>query len=120
MRALRHLDLAVLALALVVFLATGLPLLGWGAAAAAWVVQRALAAAIATRARESGDPRTVAGLVTGSMIGRAWLMALAIFGAGMVERKAGLSAAILTIVLFTIHFTTQLAARPFETPGPGR
>ena len=37
---LRYLDLGLLALALPIFLATGLPLLGWGAAAFAWIAQR--------------------------------------------------------------------------------
>ena len=37
---LRYLDLGVLALALPIFLVTGLPLLGWGAAAFGWVAQR--------------------------------------------------------------------------------
>ena len=71
LRALRQLDLLLLGLALVVFLLAGLPLLGWAAAAAAWVAQRAIAQAVVRRAGASDDPRTVAGLVTASMIGRA-------------------------------------------------
>lgn len=114
LRALRHLDIVVLALALPVFLVAGLPLLGWGAAAAAWVAQRLIAEAANRRAKASDDPRTVAGLLTGSMIGRGWLVALSIFGAGMVEREAGLAAGVLSIVLFTMWFTTQMALRPFE------
>jgi hypothetical protein len=109
-------DLALLALALPLFLATGLPLLGWGAAAAAWIVQRAIRMVLTKRAAASNDPRTVAGLLTASMIGRGWLVALAIFGAGMVERKAGLSAAVLVIALFTVYFTVNMFMRPFETP----
>lgn len=114
LRALRHLDLVVLALALPVFLLAGFPLLGWGAAAAAWLAQRLIADSLTRRARRSGDPRTVAGLMTGSMIGRGWLVALGIFAAGMVEREAGLTAAVLAIVLFTMWFATQMATRPFE------
>jgi hypothetical protein len=117
LRALKHLDLVVLALALPVFLLAGFPLLGWGAAAAAWIAQRVIAEQANRRARRSDDPRTVAGLLTGSMIGRGWLVALAIFGAGMVEREAGLTAAVLSILLFTMWFTTQMATRPFEMGG---
>jgi hypothetical protein len=118
-RALRHLDLVALALALPLFVAVGLPLLGWGAAAAAWIAQRAIAEAVRRRAAVSDDLRTVAGLVTGSMIGRGWLVALAIFGAGMVEREAGLSAAVLAIALFTIWFSTRMTTRPFEAAKGG-
>jgi hypothetical protein len=121
LRALRHLDLVALAAALALFLAVGLPLLGWGAAAGAWIGQRAIAEVVTQRAAASDDPRTVAGLMAGSMIGRGWLVALAIFGAGMVEREAGLSAAVLAIALFTIWFSTRMTTRPFEAPkvGPG-
>jgi hypothetical protein len=114
-RAGRFLDLAVLALALPVFLVAGLPVIGWAAAAAAWLVQRGLQVAAERRARASDDPRTVAGLVAGSMVMRAWLVALAVFGIGLVEREAGLSAAVLTIVLFTVYFSAALVARPFDT-----
>ena len=111
---LRYLDLGLLALALPIFLATGLPLLGWGAAAFAWIAQRLIRDALNKRAAASKDPRTVAGLLTASMIGRAWLVALTIFGAGLAERKAGLSAAVLVIALFTLYFTVNIVLRPFE------
>jgi hypothetical protein len=115
--ALRYLDLAVLALALPVFLAADLPLLGWGAAAGAWVVQRAVRELLTRRAVASGDPKTVAGLLTASMIARGWLVAGTVFGAGLTEREAGLSAAVLVIVLFTVMFTTAMLERPFEREG---
>ena len=115
-RVLRNLDLIVLALALVLFLAAGLPLLGWGAVAVAWSLQRLLQAALAKRAAASDDPRTVAGLLTGSMIARGWLVALAVFGAGLMEREAGLSAAILMLALFTIYFSTSMVTRPLGPP----
>jgi hypothetical protein len=119
---LKYADLVVLALALPLFLATGLPLLGWGAAAFGWVAQRLIRDGLNKRAAASDDPRTVAGLLTASMIGRAWLIALTIFGSGLVERKAGLSAAVLVIALFTLYFTVNIVLRPFEPQprkGPG-
>jgi hypothetical protein len=108
LRMMRYLDLALLALALPVFLAADLPLLGWVGAAVG--VQMA----IESRARASDDPRTVAGLLTGSMIARGWIVAGSIFVVGLSEREAGLSAAILSITLFTFYFTGQLIGRPFE------
>jgi hypothetical protein len=117
LRALKYLDLGVLVIALPVFLLADFPLLGWGAAAAAWITQRVIAETANRKALHSNDPRTVAGLLTGSMIGRGWLVALAIFAAGMVEREAGLTAAVLSILLFTMWFTTQMATRPFEMGG---
>ena len=113
---MRGLDLALLALALPIFLAAGFPLLGWAAAAAGWLLQRGVQVLLTARARDSDDPRTVAGLLAGSMIGRGWLMALSVFGAGLVEKEAGLAAAILVLALFTLYFSTNMLARPFGPP----
>jgi hypothetical protein len=115
LRMLRYLDLAVLGLALPIFVAAGLPLLGYLGAAVGWLVQRGVQALIEKRARASDDPRTVAGLLTGSMISRGWIVAGSIFIVGLSEREAGLAAAILSITLFTFYFTGQLIGRPFET-----
>ena len=114
MRLVRHFDLAILVLALPVFLVADLPLLGYGAAAVAWLAQRAVRTLAMRRAEAAGEPRTVAMLLTMSMIGRAWLMALVVFGAGMADRQAGLTGAVLVIVLFTAFFSAQLALRPYD------
>jgi hypothetical protein len=120
LRIFRVLDLVVLVLALPIFLAAGFPLLGWGATAGAWLVQRGIQTFLERRARASDDIRTVAGLITGSMLARGWLVALSIFGAGMIEREAGLAAAVLTIMLFTIYFTGHMVLRPFEDKRGGQ
>jgi hypothetical protein len=117
LRMLRYLDLAVLAIALPIFVAADLPLLGYAGAAGGWLLQRGVQVLIERRARASDDPRTVAGLLTGSMIARGWIMAGAIFLVGLIEREAGLSAAILAIALFTCYFTGQMIGRPFEVGG---
>lgn len=119
MTAFRYLDLVVLALALPVFLAAGWPMLGYAAGAVAWIAQRAIQAwtnARALDAQAQGDVKRVAGYVTGSMIARGWLVALIVFGAGMVENDAGLAAAVLIVVLFTVYFAASMALRPFQTP----
>lgn len=114
LRVLRYLDLVVLAVAFPVFLAADLPLLGWGAVTAVWVVQRALQAAVNQRAERSDRPGTVAGLLTGSMIARGWLVAGTIFAVGVSEREAGLSGAILAITVFTVYFMSHMLIRLLE------
>jgi hypothetical protein len=52
------------------------------------------------------------------MIGRGYLVALTIFAAGMIDRKAGLAAAVLVIVLFTAYFIVGIATRTAGRPGP--
>jgi hypothetical protein len=116
----RYLDLLVLALALPLFLLAELPLLGWATAAAAWCLQRLLQWQVNKRAHASDDPRTVAGLLAGSMLARGWFVALAVFGAGMVEREAGLTSAVLCLTLFTVYLSSSMLNRPFEAGGGHR
>jgi hypothetical protein len=112
--AIRYLDLVLLAVALPIFLIAGLPMLGYAAGGAAWLVQRGLQVYLNRKALAADDPRTTVGIAAGSMIGRAWLVALTIFAAGLVDEDAGLAAAVLVIVLFTAYFTVSMIMRPFD------
>lgn len=118
LRVIQRLDLAVLLIALPIFIAADLPLLGWAVGTAAYVGQLAIKLVVERKARASDDPRTVVGLTAGSMIGRGWLVALAIFGAGLSDNEAGLAAAVLFIAAFTVYFSTNMVIRPFEQPLP--
>jgi len=111
---IRYLDLVLLAIALPVFVVAGLPMLGYAAGAAAWLVQRGIQIALYRKAAAADDPRTVVGIAAGSMIGRGWLVALTIFAVGLTDEDAGLAAAVLVIVLFTAYFTVSMIMRPFQ------
>lgn len=113
MRVLRQLDLVLLALSLPVFLVAGFPMAGWGVAAGAWLVQKAIQSYATGRARAADDPRTTVGVMAGSMIGRGWLVAIAIFLVGLNDNSAGLAAAVLVVALFTVYFTVGLIVGPF-------
>ncbi len=111
----RYFDFVVLALALPVFIVARFPIVGYLTAAATWIGQRAIQAFTNRRAAATRDPRTVVGLMAGSMIGRGWLVAGAIFIVGVADsNRAGLAAAVLFIALFTIYFTTTMILRPFD------
>jgi hypothetical protein len=111
----RHLDFVLLALALPLFLLASLPVLGWIVGAGCYLAQRALAAYLEGRARAAEDPKTLAGLTAGSMIGRGWLVALTILAVGLwVDDDAGLAAAVLFLAAFTVYFTTSMILRPFQ------
>jgi hypothetical protein len=111
---LRNIDVPILALALVIFLAAGFPILGWLTGAGAWAIQRAVSELAVRKANKAQDPRTKVGLLAGSMIGRGWLVAGIIIAVGLGNNDAGLSAAVLFLVTFTAQFTMTLAMRPFE------
>lgn len=109
----RRLDLVALAVALPIFIAGDLPLLGWAGTTAAWLGQLALQSTLERRASSAEDTRQLFGYVAGSLIGRSWLLALTIFAVGIVERRAGLAAAVLALVVFTIYLVTSLiVSRP--------
>ena len=111
---IRYFDLVLLVVALPVFLIGGLPMLGYAAGAGAWLVQRALQIYLNRKAVAADDPRVTVGIAAGSMIGRAWLVALTIFAVGLNDEEAGLAAAVLVIVLFTAYFTVSMIMRPFD------
>ena len=115
LRRFEWVDLAALVAALPVFLIAGLPLPGYFAAAAAWIVQRGIQVAVQRRASASDDPRTVVGLAAGSMILRSWIVAGAVFAVGIAgSNEDGLAAAVLAISLFTVYFAAQLMLRPLD------
>ena len=114
---LRNLDLAILALALVVFAAAGLPLLGWVTAAGIWALWRGIEWWTDRKLVDEHDPKRLAGIAAGSLIGRGWLLGLILLGAGLAtDREVGLSAALLVLALFTVHFTFKLIASPGGAP----
>jgi hypothetical protein len=111
-RAVRWLDLVVLAVALPLFLAAGLPLLGWAGVAGVWVVQRVVQQLLERRAREANDVRRSTAVLAISMFARVWILALTIFVIGKADRDAGLASALLSIVLVTVYLTAVMTSGP--------
>lgn len=113
--ALRYADLALLALALPVFLLAGLPMLGYAAITLAWLAQHAVLWAAergAARALAAGDRRRALGLISGSVLARLWLVATTILLVGLLaEREDGLAAAVLAFVLVTFHLGSLAATK---------
>lgn len=109
---LRNADLALLALALVVFLVAGLPMAGYAAAAAGWLAQRALQRATEARLASTTERTDALRLVGGSIVLRLWVVTLAVLLVGLlVGEDAGLAAAILAAVLVTAGLAGEAAAR---------
>ena len=105
----RHLDLAVLVVALPIFLLTELPFLGYVVGAGCYVGQLLLAIYMRRRAELAERTSTKVGLLVGSTVGRGWLVALVIFGAGFfLGHSVGLAAAVLFLMAFSFYFVTSL------------
>lgn len=121
--ALRYPDVCLLALAFPVFLVAGLPMLGYGVAAAAWIAQHlilAFAQRRAAQALERGDRRLAMGAIGAATLGRVWLVTLAILLVGLLgDREDGLAAAVLSLALVTVHFLALGFTRLLYPEGVG-
>jgi hypothetical protein len=118
----KHVDLVVLAAALAVFVLAGWPLLGYAVAAAAWLAQRGIQVLAGRRiegALANGNRQKAMGTLAATTLGRVWLMVTAALLAGIADREAGLAAAVLLLVLFTISFAAQGIAYLLEPEGQG-
>lgn len=115
---LRSLDLLVLALALPLFLLAGLPLIGWAGVAVAWVAQRWIVATLKRRALATGNRHMVMRAVGWSMMVRLALVTSSVVFVGIADRDAGLPAALLAALLFSISLGAQVTATP--TSGASR
>jgi hypothetical protein len=111
LRVVRLLDLAVLALALPVFLAAGWPLFGWAGVTVVWLAQRGVQSLVQRRAKSATNPRTAVGLMSVSLMGRIWFMMFAVLAIGLIDRDSGLPAAVLTAVTFQAWFTGFMLSR---------
>lgn len=111
----RYLDLVLLVAALPVFIAADLPMTGYAALAAVWLVQLGVeryAQRRAVRYLSAGNRQSAMGWVGATTLGRVWLVALAVLLVGLLdEREAGLAAAVLAAILFTVHFAGGFIAR---------
>ncbi len=115
----KYVDLLVLAAALAVFLLGGLPMLGYAVGAVSWLAQRGIQMLAAKRSQaelKAGNRQKAMGIVAATTLGRVWLMATAVLLVGLAEREAGLSAAVMVLVLFTISFAAQGFAHLFGEP----
>jgi hypothetical protein len=116
----KHVDLLVLAAALAVFALGALPLLGYAVAAAAWLAQRGIQVLTGRRVAAelaAGNRQRAMGMVAVTTLGRVWLMVTAVLIGGLVEREAGLAAAVLLLALFTISLIAQGIVHLFEPEG---
>jgi hypothetical protein len=105
-------DLALLAVALPVFLIAGLPIAAYLAIGAAWLVQRTVQHWAGTRMANVPGRFSALRLIAGSFIARLWLLTVAILMVGLAsDDETGLTAALFAAALVTANLAGEAIAR---------
>jgi hypothetical protein len=95
-----------------------MPTLGYLVGACAWLLTRAGTAYVQGRASRVADPKLKAGLQVSGMMGRIWIIALAIIAARFAGGKDdGVMAAALMLAAFTVYFVMSFFTRAGGFPG---
>jgi hypothetical protein len=108
-----YLDVVLVILFCPIMLLIGVAPLGYGIGAGAWVVLRAAGVGVEHAAAASRDARTQITLRMAYMLGRLFLLALAII---MARRAGGQGAGLAALVLIAVAFTVQLAVSAVNRP----
>jgi hypothetical protein len=108
----RYLDVCLVLATAPFVLVGGLPVFGYVLGACAWLLTRLGTAFVHERARRVADPKLRAGLQVGGMMGRVWIVALAVILARFAGGKAdGVMAAVLVLAAFTVYFVMSFVTR---------
>jgi hypothetical protein len=110
---LGYLDVALVVVAAPIMLLIGVPAAGYLVGAGAWIVLRALGVVIDRAIPSLRDPRSEITLRLAYLLGRLFLLAIAVIvvrnGAG---RDDGLTALVVIVFAFTTQLLTSVLTRP--------
>jgi hypothetical protein len=101
----RYIDVVLVVVAAPLLLLTGVPAVGYGVGAGAWIVLRAVGVAVEQRATARHDAAQELTVRLVYAIGRVFLLALAII---LVKRGASKDDALAALLVILIAFTVQL------------
>jgi hypothetical protein len=104
--------------ALPIFIGADLPILGWAGGTGVYVLQRVISEFLNRSAQQAEDMPSFMGVMVGGVIARGFLVALTIFGIGLIDGNAGAAAGVLFLAAFTIYFTMALVLRPYKGKRP--
>jgi hypothetical protein len=114
MRLVRNVDVVLLVVALPVFVATGMPLLGWAMTTVTWLAARAFQAWVEARAFRRHTRQAALGARAAALLGRLYLVTIGVFVAGLINRHAGVAAGVLAAIVFTAYFISLFVLHAIE------
>ncbi len=102
---LAYLDVVVLLLAAPIMLLIGVPAVGYLVGAGAWIVLRAVGIAVERLIAATDDPRHEVTLRLAYLMGRLFLLAIAVI---LVRNGSGRDDGLTALLVIVFAFTTQL------------
>jgi hypothetical protein len=102
---LAYLDVVVLVVAAPIMLLIGVSAVGYLVGAGAWIVLRVVGVAVERLIAASDDPRREVTLRLAYLMGRLFLLAIAVI---LVRNGSGRDAGLTALVVIVFAFTTQL------------
>lgn len=108
-----YLDVVLVALAAPIMILIGVPALGYAVGAGAWVLLRAVGVGVERACAAARDARTQISLRMGYMLGRLFLLALAVI---MARKSGGQDDGLAALVVVAVAFTVQLALSAVTRP----
>ena len=115
MNVLAYLDVVVLVVAAPIMLLIGVPAVGYLVGAGAWIVLRAVGIGVERGADTATDPRGAAALRLGYLLGRLFLLAIAVI---LVRNGSGRDDGLTALLVIVFAFTTQLVLSVLNRPRP--
>ena len=110
---LRYLDVLLLVVAAPIMILIGVSAVGYAVGAGAWIALRALGVLVERLASEAREPGSQIGIRLGYMLGRLFVLALAVV---LVRKGSGQDAGLTALVVIVFAFTVQLAVSAINRP----
>ena len=114
---LAYLDVVVLVVAAPIMLLIGVPAVGYLVGAGAWIALRAVGVLIDRAVSSLRDPRGEVSLRLGYLLGRLFLLAIAVI---VVRNSAGRDDGLTALLVIVSAFTMQLVLSFLTRPRSGR
>jgi hypothetical protein len=111
--ALSYLDVAVLVVAAPILLLIGVPALGYAVGAGAWIALRGVGAVVDHYAARMSDKQAEVVLRLAYLMGRLFLLALAVI---LARRDAGRDDGLTALLVIVFAFTAQLVLTFLNRP----
>ena len=114
MTVLAYLDVVVLVVAAPIMLLIGVPAIGYAIGAGAWIVLRAVGVGVERLAGVAREQAQELAIRMGYLLGRLFLLAIAVILARQVSKDDGLTALVVIVFAYTFSMILSIFTRAWS------